>query len=63
MTVKELIDFLSKQNPQASLTLTKSTLRESEDEDGEAWYDDEVTDLLDWCISVDLHSNVDFRWL
>lgn len=68
MTVKELISFLSKQNPDAKVTLTKSDYHEYTDSDGysEAFYDEDcVTDLEPYCLTVDVLGNgdVDIRWL
>lgn len=67
MTVKELMNFLSKQNPDAKVTLTKSDYREYTDSDGysEAFYDDTVSDLEADCLTVDVlgDGSVDIRWL
>lgn len=67
MTVKELIDFLSRENPDAKVTLTKSDYHEYTDSDGctEAYDEDCVTDLEPYCLSVDVLGNgdVDIRWL
>ena len=67
MTVKELMNFLSKQNPEAKVTLTKSDCHEYTDSEGysEAWYDDNVTDLEPYCLTVDVLGNgdVDIRWI
>lgn len=68
MTVKELIDFLSKQNQNARVTLTKSVIRECVDdyEIGwvDSWEEDEVTDLEPCCLTVDVLGNgdVDIRY-
>lgn len=67
MQVKELISFLSKQNPDAKVTLTKSDCHEYTNSNGyiEAYYDDSVTDLEPHCLTVDILGNgdVDIRWL
>jgi hypothetical protein len=68
MTVKELMEFLSKQNPEAKVTLTKSTADTYIDPDDgyeKAYYKDEVTDLEPYCLTVDVLGNgdVDIRWL
>ena len=67
MKVKELISFLSKQNPDAKVTLTKSDCHEYITSDGydDAWYDDSVTDLEPYCLTVDVlgDGDVDIRWL
>ena len=67
MTVKELINFLSKQNPEAKVTLTKTDYHEGglfgDDEYAEPWNEDVTTDLEQYCISVDVLGNgVDIRW-
>lgn len=70
MTVKELINFLSKQNQDVKVTLTKSTLRSCSNEDEssyeyEAYYEDEVEDLEPYCLTVNVlgDGSVDIRWL
>ena len=68
MTVKELMNFLSKQNPDAKVTLTKDVADIYTDPDdgySEAWYKDEVTDLEPCCLTVDVLGNgdVDIRWI
>ena len=71
MTVKELINFLSKQNPDAKVTLIKSECHVFDDgyDDpdcrGESWYEDEVTDLEPYCLTVDVLGNgdVNIRWI
>lgn len=67
MTVKELMNFLSKQNPDAKVTLSKSDCHEYTDSDGhsDAYYKDEVEDLEPYCLTVDVlgDGDVDIRWL
>ena len=67
MTVKELMNFLSKQNPDAKVTLTKDVADTYINQDGceEAYYKDEVTDLEPYCLTVDVLGNgdVDIRWI
>jgi hypothetical protein len=68
MTVKELMNFLSKQNPNAKVTLTKDIINSYIDPDNgyeEPYYKDEVTDLEPHCLSVDVLGNgdVDIRWI
>lgn len=66
MTVKELMNFLSKQNPDAKITLTKDvaeTYIDPDDDYGETYYEDSVTDLEPYCLTVDVLGNVDIRWL
>lgn len=65
MTVKELIDFLSRENPNAKVTLTKTAFHEPEDGFGEPWDEDETTELMDYCLTVDVlgSGDVDIRWL
>lgn len=68
MTVRELIDFLSKQNQEAKVTLTKDVAETYVDPDDgyeEACYEDKVTDLEPYCLSVDVLGNgdVDIRWI
>lgn len=53
MTVKELIDFLSRENPNAKVTLTSAVLKEDNGY-GEAYYEDRVFELEPWCLSVDI---------
>ena len=63
MTVKELMNFLSKQNPDAKVTLTTSEA--ALENDDESWYEDKVTELEPYCLTVDVLGNgdVDIRWL
>ena len=68
MTVKELMKFLSKQNPEAKVTLTKSTAETyivTNDGYGGTYYEDEVTDLEPYCLTVDVlgDGDVDIRWI
>ena len=63
MKVKEFLDFLSKQNQDAKVTLTKSDL--ALENDDEYWYEDNVTELDPYCLTVYVLGNgdVDIRWL
>ena len=64
MTVKELMNFLSKQNPDAKVTLTNSEA--VFENDGESlYYEDNATGLEPYCLTVDVLGNgdVDIRWL
>ena len=66
MTVKELIAFLSKQNPDAKVTLTKDMAETYIDpDDGGTYYRDQVTDLEPYCLTVDVLGNgdVDIRYI
>ena len=68
MKVKELIEFLSKQNPDANITLTKDVCETYINQDNgyeEAYCNDEVTDLEPYCLTVDVLGNgdVDIRWI
>lgn len=67
MTVKELMNFLSKQNQDAKVTLTKDVANTYIGQDGfeEAYYEDKVTDLESYCLTVDVLGNgdVDIRWI
>lgn len=69
MTVKELINFLSKLDPKANVTLTKTDYHDGglfgDDEYAEPWDEDVTTDLEQYCISVDVLGNgdVNIRWL
>lgn len=66
MTVKELMAFLSKQNPDAKVTLTKDMAETYIDpDDGETYYGDQVTDLEPYCLTVDVLGNgdVDIRYI
>ena len=68
MTVKELMNFLSKQNPDAKVTLTKDvpeTYIDQDDGYGETYYEDKVTDLEPYRLTVDVLGNgdVEIRWL
>jgi hypothetical protein len=67
MTVKELMKFLSKQNPDAKVTLTKDVADVYTDPDGyeKAYYKDEVIDLEPYCLTVDVlcYDDVDIRWI
>jgi hypothetical protein len=68
MTVKELMNFLSKQNPDAKVTLTKDVADVYTDKDNsyeEAYYKDEVIDLDPYCLTVDVlgDGDVDIRWI
>lgn len=63
MTVKELMNFLSKQNPDAKVTLTTSEI--ALENNDESWYEDNVTELEPYCLTVDVLGNgdVDIRLL
>ena len=67
MTVKELIAFLSNQNQDAKVTLTKDVAETYIDSDGygETYYEDKVTDLEPYCLTVNVLGNgdVDIRWM
>ena len=64
MTVKELMNFLSKQNPDAKVTLTNSEAV-FENDDESLYYEDSATELEPYCLTVDVLGNgdVDIRWL
>lgn len=61
---KRILDFLSKQNPDAKVTLTNSeAVFENDDE---SWYyEDNATELEPYCLTVGVLGNgdVDIRWL
>ena len=68
MAVKELIAFLLKQNQDAKVTLTKEvaeTYIDPDDGYAETYYEDKVTDLEPYCLTVDVlgNGNADIRWL
>lgn len=69
MTVAELMQFLSKLDPTANVTLTKTDYHDGglfgDDEYIEPWDEDVTTELEQFCISVDvLHGGtVDFRFI